>query len=111
MVYDANLTFDPSRITSEGPALASAQGYAAKHNIAYDSVRALLKQKSANSPFRWRIELMSSGKSHGFAYVNALDDSVALFAPSDVGSGTKPRRAPSHPPIPTTTPAKASPTT
>ncbi len=80
--YVANLTFDPSRITSEGPALASAQGYAAQHHIAYDSVRALLKQRSADKPFRWRVELMSSGKSRGFVYVNALDDTVASYEPA-----------------------------
>src|SRR5208282_4453590 len=39
MTYSAALAFDPSRITSEGPALSAAQGYAAKHTIAYDSVR------------------------------------------------------------------------
>src|SRR5476649_84398 len=53
--YSADLTFDPSRITSEGPALSAAQGYAAKHNIAYDSVTVLLKQISVNKPFRWRV--------------------------------------------------------
>src|SRR5260221_7458400 len=52
-VYSADLTFDPSRITNEGPALSAVQGYAAKHHIAYDSVTALLKQTSVNKPFRW----------------------------------------------------------
>src|SRR5450755_2124868 len=33
-IYSAALTFDPSRITSEGPALEAAQGYAARHDIA-----------------------------------------------------------------------------
>ena len=78
--YSAALTFDPSRITSEGPALNAAQGYAAKHNIAYDSVHALLKQTSANKPFRWRVELLDSGKSKGYVYVNALDDAVAYYS-------------------------------
>jgi hypothetical protein len=94
-IYDAKLTFDPSRITSEGPALASAQGYAAQHNLAYDSVRALLKQKSADKPFRWRIELMSAGKSHGFVYVSALDDSVALYEPADTGATASTKSSPS----------------
>ena len=79
MTYSAALTFDPSRITSEGPALSAAQGYAAKHDIAYDSVHALLKQTSADKPFRWRVELLNSGKSKGYVYVNALDDTVASY--------------------------------
>jgi len=87
VTYSATLTFDPSRITSEGPALGAAQNYAAKHSIAYDSVHALLRQTSANKPFRWRVELLDSGKSKGYVYVNALDDTVAYYAgPS---SGTK----------------------
>jgi hypothetical protein len=77
--YSASLTFDPSRITSEGPALSAAQGYAAKRSIAYDSVHALLKQTSVNKPFRWRVELLESGTSRGYVYVNALDDSVAAY--------------------------------
>jgi hypothetical protein len=77
--YSANLTFDPSRITSEGPALSAAQGYAAKHQITYDSVHALLKQLSLNKPFRWRIELLDVGKSKGYVYINALDDTVAAY--------------------------------
>lgn len=85
--YAANLAFDPSRITSEGPVLAAAQGYAAQHHIPYDSVRALLKQTSADKPFRWRVELINSGKSRGYVYVNALDSTVAFYeAP---GSGTQ----------------------
>jgi hypothetical protein len=79
--YSANLTFDPSRITSEGPVLSAAQGYAAKHNIPYDSVHALLKQASVDKPFRWRVELIQSGQSRGFVYVNALDDAVAFYSP------------------------------
>ena len=85
--YSSKLTFDPSRITSEGPALSAAQGYAAKHNIAYDSVHALLKQTSADKPFRWRVELLDSGKSKGYVYVNALDDTVASY--SGPSSGKK----------------------
>jgi hypothetical protein len=84
--YSASLTFDPSRITSEGPALSAAQGYAAKHNIAYDSVRALLKETSATKPFRWRIELLQAGKSLGFVNVNALDDTVASYSPPEKSS-------------------------
>jgi hypothetical protein len=86
--YSASLTFDPSRITSEGPALSAAQGYAAKHNIAYDSVRVLLRQTSANKPFRWRVELLNSGTSKGFVYVNAIDDTVAYYQSPASKSGS-----------------------
>jgi hypothetical protein len=85
--YSEKLSFDPSKITSEGPALSAAQGYAAKHTIAYDSVHALLKESSANKPFRWRIELLEAGKSKGYVYVNALDDTVASYSsPKSSGS-------------------------
>jgi len=84
-VYSEALSFDPSRITSEGPALFAAQGYAAKHDIAYDSVKALLHQTGVNKPFRWQIELVDIGASKGFVYVNALDDSVASYS-SPAGS-------------------------
>jgi hypothetical protein len=83
--YRADLTFDASRLTSEGPALSAAQGYAARHNINYDSVRALLKQTSLNKPFRWRVELMNSGQSRGYVFVNALDSTVAAYAPPQSG--------------------------
>ena len=78
--YSAALTFDPSRITSEGPALSAAAAYATKHEITYDSVRVLLKQTSANKPFRWRVELLDVGQSKGYVYVNALDDTVAAYS-------------------------------
>jgi len=81
VVYRADLTFDPARMTPEGPALAAAQSYAASHQIAYDSVRALLKQTAVNRPFRWRIELMNANQSRGYVYINALDSSVAAYAP------------------------------
>jgi hypothetical protein len=86
--YSSALTFDPSKITSEGPALSAAQGYAAKHNIAYDSVTVLLKENSANKPFRWKVGLVQGGKKEGYVMVNALDDSVADFVPpTAAGSG------------------------
>jgi len=89
VTYSAALSFDPSRITSEGPALSAAQNYAAKHGLAYDSVHALLRQTSANKPFRWRVELLNSGKSRGYVYVNALDDTVAYYAgPSEKKSSS-----------------------
>jgi hypothetical protein len=80
VTYSEALTFDPSRITSEGPALSAAQSYAVKHAIAYDSVRVLLRQTSVNKPFRWRVELLDGGKNKGYVYVNALDDTVAYYA-------------------------------
>jgi hypothetical protein len=86
--YSAALSFDPSRITSEGPALSAAQGYAAKHDIAYDSVRVLLKQTGVNKPFRWRVELLNSGKSKGYVFVNALDDTVAYYAGPSSGKSS-----------------------
>jgi hypothetical protein len=79
--YAADLTFDPTRITDEQPALLAAQTYAAKHAIAYDSVRALLKQTKLTKPFRWRIELMKGVHSRGYVLVSALDDSVASYVP------------------------------
>jgi hypothetical protein len=84
--YRAKLTFDPSRITGEEPALNSAQNYAAKHNIAYTDVRALLKQTSLEKPLRWRIELMNGGTSEGFVLVNAADDTFAAYIPHSTGS-------------------------
>lgn len=79
--YSANLTFDPSRISSEGPALSAAQGYAAQHNITYDSVTALLKQTGVNKPFRWKVGLLHDKHVKGYVMVNALDDTVASYVP------------------------------
>jgi hypothetical protein len=87
--YSADLTFDPSRITSEGPALSAAQGYAAKHYIAYDSVTILLKETSVTKPFRWKVGLVQGGKKEGYVMVNALDDSVADFVPPTAASSGK----------------------
>ena len=81
-VYSGQLTFDPSRITSEQPALNAAQNYAARHNIAYNGVRALLKETRVNHPFRWRIQLMNADTSRGYVMVNALDDTVASYVPA-----------------------------
>jgi hypothetical protein len=79
VTYHARLAYDPSRITGEEPVLNAAQNYATRHNIAYDSVRALLKQTSLSRPLRWRVELMDAGKSEGYVMVNAEDDSVAAY--------------------------------
>ncbi len=86
--YSAALSFDPSRITSEGPALSAAQGYAAKHQIVYDSVTALLKQTSVDHPFRWRIGLVSGGKKIGYVLVSALDGTVATYVPASSSSSS-----------------------
>jgi hypothetical protein len=83
VTYSGKLTYDPSRITNEQPVLNAAQNYAAKHNIAYDNVRVLLKQTSLDKPFRWRVELMSSGTSEGFVMVDADTDAVADFVTHD----------------------------
>jgi len=86
MVYSSALTFDPSRLTSEGPALNAAELYAAKHQIKYDSVHALLKQKSVNRPFRWQIELLDRGASKGYVMVNTMDNTVASYVPTTSGA-------------------------
>lgn len=86
--YSATLTFDPSRITNEGPALNAAQAYASKHDITYDSVRVLLKQVSVNKPFRWRVELLDADKSKGYVYVSALDDTVVAYSGPSSGRGS-----------------------
>lgn len=80
--YSADLTFDPSRITSEGPALSAAQSYAAKHHIAYDSVTALLKVTSVDKPFRWRVGLIDQHEVLGYVMVNAIDDTIADYVPA-----------------------------
>jgi hypothetical protein len=79
VTYSKDLTFDPSRITSEAPALSAAQAYAAKHKITYDAVHALLKETGLNKPFRWRVEMLREGRSRGYVYINALDDTVASY--------------------------------
>jgi len=84
-VYSSELTFDPSRITTEGPALDAAHGYATKHAIAYDSVTALLKQTSINKPFRWKVGLISDHQVQGYVMVNAIDDTVASYVPPSNG--------------------------
>ena len=79
VTYSKDLTFDPSRISSELPALDAAKGYAAKHKHSYESVHALLKETALNKPFRWRVELLHNGHSRGFVYVSALDDQVSAY--------------------------------
>jgi len=88
VTYSAKLTFDPSRISSEGPALSAAQGYAAKHHVVYDSVKALLKLTSAGKPLRWRVDLINKDQNRGYVLVNVTDDTVADYVPPASGKGT-----------------------
>jgi hypothetical protein len=81
VVYDDQLTFSPSQVTGEGPALAAAQNYAAQHAIAYDSVRVLLRNTTTNQAFRWRVELMNGAKNKGFVFANTTDGSFAMYSP------------------------------
>jgi hypothetical protein len=88
VVYTDSLTFKPSFITDEGPALAAAQDYAAQHAIAYDHVRTLLRLTTSNEGLLWRVQLMNGPKSKGFVFVNAADGSFALYAPPGTTNGT-----------------------
>jgi hypothetical protein len=81
VVYDATLTFAPSQVTGEGPALAAAQNYSAQHALAYDHVRVLLRVTTTNQAFRWRVQLLDGTASKGFVFVNATDGSFAMYAP------------------------------
>ena len=83
MTYSADLTFDPSRITSEGPALSAAQGYAAEapHRLR-DSVTALLKVTGTDKPFRWKVGLIDKHEVLGYVMVNAIDDTIADYVPA-----------------------------
>jgi hypothetical protein len=80
VVYPQDLVFDPTRVSSEGPALQAAQNYAAQHAIAYNHVRALLRMTSAQGTFRWRVQLMEDDHNRGFVFVNANDGSVAMYS-------------------------------
>lgn len=82
VVYDDQLTFAPSQVTGEAPALAAAQNYAAQHAIAYDHVRVLLRNTTTNQAFRWRVELMNGSTNKGFVFANTTDGSFAMYAPA-----------------------------
>jgi hypothetical protein len=88
VTYDNTLTFRSGQITDERAALAAAQDYAAQHALAYDHLRVLLRETSANSPFRWRVQLMNGPKSKGFVFVNAADGSFAMYSPPGSETGT-----------------------
>jgi hypothetical protein len=80
VVYSDSLTFARSQVTGEDAALVAAQEYAAKHALAYDHVRVLLRTTD-NQNFRWRVELLDGTTNKGFVFVNATDGAFALYAP------------------------------
>jgi hypothetical protein len=81
VVYQDTLTFAGTQVTGEGAALASAQDYAAKHALAYDHVRALLRTTPDNQSLRWRVELLDGTVNKGFVFVNSADGTFALYSP------------------------------
>jgi len=81
VVYGDTLTFAGTQVTGEGAALERAQDYAAKHALAYDHVRALLRMTPDNQSFRWRVELLDGTVNKGFVFVNATDGTFALYSP------------------------------
>jgi hypothetical protein len=81
VVYGDTLTFAPSQVTGEGPALAAAQNYAAQHALAFDHVRALLRITEKGQAYRWRVQLLDGSTSKGFVFVNAGDGTFAMYAP------------------------------
>jgi hypothetical protein len=90
VVY-GTLTFSSGDVHGIGRALAAAQDYAGQHSLAYDHVRALLRQSSDGGPLRWRVQLMDGSRSHGFVFVNANSGTFAMYSPPSVhhssGSG------------------------
>jgi hypothetical protein len=81
VVYANTLTFARAQVTGEGTALAAAQDYAAKHALAYDSVRAVLRVTEKGQAFRWRVQLLDGTASKGFVFVNATDGTFAMYSP------------------------------
>jgi hypothetical protein len=90
VVYADNLTFDPSQIHGIDAALTAAQNYAARQDLHYNRVRALLRLTADGEAFRWRIQLLEGSDSRGFVFVNTNDGSFAMYAPpsSPVDTGT-----------------------
>jgi hypothetical protein len=81
VVYGDTLTFSPGQVHGIDKALAAAQDYAAKHALAYDNVRALLRQSSDGGPLRWRVQLLDAGTSRGFVFVDAGSSVFAMYSP------------------------------
>ena len=93
VVYSDDLTFPPGSITGETSALSAAQDYAAKHALAYDSVRVLLRVTTPGQTLRWRVQLRDGEKNRGFVFVNVSDGTFATYSPPGTvstrgGSGT-----------------------
>ena len=81
VVYSDGLTFAPGSVTVEKGALMTAQNYAAKHALAYDSVRVLLRVTAPGEALRWRVELFNGTRNKGFVFVNTTDGTFAMYAP------------------------------
>jgi hypothetical protein len=81
VVYGDTLTFRPAQVSGAGKALAAAQDYAAQHSLAYDNVRALLRQSADGGPLRWRIQLLDAERSRGFVFVDAGSGTFAMYSP------------------------------
>jgi hypothetical protein len=81
VVYGDTLTLAPGDVHGVNRALAAAQDYAGQHALAYDRVRALLRQSADGGPLRWRIQLLDGGTSRGFVFVDASSGVFALYAP------------------------------
>jgi hypothetical protein len=92
VVYSENLTFDPSQIHGIDAALTAARNYAARQDLHYNRVRALLRLTSNGDVFRWRIQMLEGSDSRGFVFVNTNDGTFALYAPpstpQDTGTGS-----------------------
>src|ERR1700683_2294158 len=91
VVYADTLTFARSQVSGEGPALAAAQNYAARHALAYDNVRVLLRVTTQSQALRWRVQLLDGAAGKGFVFVKANDGSFAMYSPAGsepVSSGT-----------------------
>ncbi len=89
VVYSDALTFPGTDVVAEGAALTAAQNYAAQHAIAYDHVRALLRQTSGSTAMNWRIQLMNGTTNKGFVFVKTSDGVFASYAPAGAVSAKK----------------------
>ena len=82
VVYDSELAFPISAVSGEGPALGVAQDYAAKHAIAYDHVRALLRITPTERALRWRVQLLDGKTRKGFVFIDASTGVFATYSPA-----------------------------
>jgi len=81
VVYSEHLAFDPSQIHGIDAALTAARNYAARQDLHYNRVHALLRLTSNGDAFRWRIQILEGSDNRGFVFVNTNDGSFALYAP------------------------------